>query len=898
MSYDIVIIHGVKDSEILPYTINSIKKHVKQYNKIYIISQDASISLFKEDIFKDCIVIDEKENSFFNIEDVNKIIKTPSRNGWYFQQLLKLYASYIIVDLLDDYVVIDSDTIFLKDISFKQGERYIFNTATENHIPYFEHMSRLHHSLRRVVPSLSGVCHHMIFNRHIILALFSLVSQSNPIEFWKVFLEQVDPSQYQHSGASEYEIYFNFMLLYYKSSVFLRTIKFENTGLDPNIAINNYANSDIYYVSIHSWMRPSRPISTEPPIYFGISNISKNNIISGENFQELCDISIITHEIENFHRSLPPVNKLYIDDFMSDISSFDINKLKYYKSFFVYTHILDLFVQHILPFINHSIVLVTHNSDHPINEKYIFLLNSSKIEKIYAQNIEINHYKLVGIPIGIANSQWAHGNKEIVSYVSSIIHRFPHNLRKENVYVNFTIGTFQTHRNNVYNKLKNQSFTTFSNPKDIVGYWNDLLVHKWVACPRGNGVDTHRLWEALYAGCIPLVDRSICSEAFKDLPIIYIDDWSNITLDWLRLETDKIVFNKSKLNFSQLLMSDWKSKIPKYYSEGDFVLCYIGQLPKYTEDCIKQIRLWNPTYVDELQNLKPQIYICTSETNENKKLLTHLVSEYNVTPVFIEKLQKTKDHAIFSNSYSNMSMNGFWKYTTERFFILEECMRKYHLKNVCHIEIDNLIYFNLQENLSKFKSLDSILVPSDNETRFIAGICFVNDVKYLQELNQYFAHRSHNRAEMEVMMEFNRHTNYIKTLPVIMPEYSEQLRPQEGNPIHNPSRFSELILSFNQPDGCIFDAAAIGQYMFGIDTIHNINNTDGFINPHCCFRIDKCKLKWEKYNGLYRLNISQNGDYWYPIYNLHVHNKSLDRGLSNQVNNDKLPQHLTNLEIK
>ena len=50
MSYDIVIIHGVKDSEILPYTINSIKKHVKQYNKIYIISQDASISLFKEDI--------------------------------------------------------------------------------------------------------------------------------------------------------------------------------------------------------------------------------------------------------------------------------------------------------------------------------------------------------------------------------------------------------------------------------------------------------------------------------------------------------------------------------------------------------------------------------------------------------------------------------------------------------------------------------------------------------------------------------------------------------------------------------------------------------------------------------------------------------------------------------
>ena len=889
MSYDIVIIHGVKDSDILPYTINSIKKFVSSYNKIFIISQDPSIELFKQELFKDCIIISENENAFFTIKDVSKIINTSSRNGWYLQQLLKLYAPFIIPDLLDDYVVIDSDTIFLKPIYFKQGERYIFNTGTEHHIPYFEHMSRLHHSLRRVVPSLSGVTHHMIFNRQIIMALFSLVSEDNPVNFWKVFLEKVDPGQYPHSGASEYEIYFNFMLLYYKTNVFLRTIKFENVGIDPDFAIEKYKNSEFYYISIHSWMRPQ----TVNNIYFGAPKLSitKENIVSGEHIQELCDVTIITREIENFHRSLPKVNKIYLDNLDLDTpgrQDWLQTTCKKYKSFFIYTHVLDLFVERILPFINHEVTIVTHNSDHPINEKYIFLLNSSKIKCMISQNIEITHPKLIALPIGIANNQWVHGNKDIISQVSSFSHNIPFNTRKSNVYVNFTIGTFQTHRNFVYNELKKRSFVTFSPSKDMGGYFNDLLTHKWVACPRGNGVDTHRFWEALYAGCIPLVDSSICSKSFKNLPVIYVDDWTSITLEWIEQETTKIIENMKLLDYSCLQVNYWKTLIPKEKNEGDFILSYIGNLPSYTEDCIKQIRLWNPTYLDSDDKLKPNIYVCTSNTNENKKSLSRLVSEYNIIPVFIEDLTQTQEHILFNRTYNNMSMNGFWKYATERFFIVEECMRKYNLENIIHLEIDNLIYFNLKEKLNIFKSYNSILVPSDNETRFIAGICFINNPISLSGLNYFFAAHSQNRAEMETMMLYSKlNKNCIKTLPTIMPEYNLPLQPQEGIPIQDPTRFSNLIDDFK----CIFDAAAIGQYMFGIDPIHNKNNTDGFVNPHCAFRIDKCKLKWKKVNGLSRLNIGT-GDKWYPIYNLHIHNKSLYRGLSNQ----DMKAHLINIE--
>ncbi len=154
MSYDIVIVHGPSDDEVLPYTVSQIRKFVKGgepgkgFRNIYIVSHDAEIDLFEEEVFKGCKVIDEKTFPI-SINDVNSIIQTPKRNGWYYQQLLKLYASLVIEDMLDDYVVVDADTLFLKDISFKSGGRYMFNMGTEHHIPYFEHMKRLHPSFEK-----------------------------------------------------------------------------------------------------------------------------------------------------------------------------------------------------------------------------------------------------------------------------------------------------------------------------------------------------------------------------------------------------------------------------------------------------------------------------------------------------------------------------------------------------------------------------------------------------------------------------------------------------------------------------------------------------------------------------------------------------------------------------
>jgi len=54
--------------------------------------------------------------------------------------------------------------------------------------------------------------------------------------------------------------------------------------------------------------------------------------------------------------------------------------------------------------------------------------------------------------------------------------------------------------------------------------------YRYVACPEGNGMDTHRFWETLYRGSIPIVIDSPFVRNWQDLgvPMVVLDDWSDI----------------------------------------------------------------------------------------------------------------------------------------------------------------------------------------------------------------------------------------------------------------------------------------------------------------------------------------------------------------------------------
>ena len=90
-------------------------------------------------------------------------------------------------------------------------------------------------------------------------------------------------------------------------------------------------------------------------------------------------------------------------------------------------------------------------------------------------------------------------------------------------------------------------------------YFDELPSYKFVISPEGNGIDCHRHYEALMAGCIPIMeDNQIIREKYKDLPILYTKDYSEITQEYLE-QTYKEMLDQS-YDFSRLFLS--------YYSLG------------------------------------------------------------------------------------------------------------------------------------------------------------------------------------------------------------------------------------------------------------------------------------------------------------------------------------------
>ena len=87
----------------------------------------------------------------------------------------------------------------------------------------------------------------MIFETKYVKEIINIVEKNhNHQPFFKIFLELVDDVILD--GASEYEIYFNYMFKKYPSKVRIRKLNWINCGY---LIMNGYYD----YVSVHHYMR-------------------------------------------------------------------------------------------------------------------------------------------------------------------------------------------------------------------------------------------------------------------------------------------------------------------------------------------------------------------------------------------------------------------------------------------------------------------------------------------------------------------------------------------------------------------------------------------------------------------------------------------------------------------
>jgi hypothetical protein len=287
------------------------------------------------------------------------------------------------------------------------------------------------------------------------------------------------------------------------------------------------------------------------------------------------------------------VSNIPIEEYISGKAIFD--KLKYFKCnqlkdyqnlalppdnhpICVYCH--TDFVNNVLINLRtytNSFILISHNSDGKItynpksNSDANINLMPSNLLYWFGQNLVDNHSQIYSLPVGLENSYWSSENKH-----GQIFNKSKEVQKIKNLcYLNVNIDTNLQERAGLYIKLSNKNWTTKQNGRNgnnFAVYIDNIKNHSFVLCPEGNqnghsggvcAMGSHRVWETLYVGSIPVVKKSIASSYFYDLPILFIDSWEEITQDFL--ESSLIRIKNSQYNIQKMFLSYWINLIDSCY---------------------------------------------------------------------------------------------------------------------------------------------------------------------------------------------------------------------------------------------------------------------------------------------------------------------------------------------
>jgi hypothetical protein len=91
---------------------------------------------------------------------------------------------------------------------------------------------------------------------------------------------------------------------------------------------------------------------------------------------------------------------------------------------------------------------------------------------------------------------------------------------------------------------------------DYKEYFLTLPNYKFIISPEGNGIDCHRHYEALMAGCIPIIEHNeLVEEKYKGCPILYTHDYSEITPDFLEKKYNEML--NEEYDFTKLFLSGY-----------------------------------------------------------------------------------------------------------------------------------------------------------------------------------------------------------------------------------------------------------------------------------------------------------------------------------------------------
>jgi len=300
------------------------------------------------------------------------------------------------------------------------------------------------------------------------------------------------------------------------------------------------------------------PASVSVSLRDSLLNLQEEDFVTGERFAEFGDVAFFKREYVDDYPSVRLHTKhlVFVDEPIDETIKEVVGSG---KVFFIKPDWLDSFIKDFLPLVNHEFVLLTHMSDLGAGTMEALLTNS-KMRRWYGCNMRPT-IKTKSVPLGLENvDMWQRTN------VTQLV-RARTNRKSKMLYVYFNINSNIRIRTEAVKQLNGNGFK-MQKRDEWSEYIDELSRYKFCASPEGNGIDTHRMWECLYLGVIPIVIKTPeLYSWYSDLPILWITSFEQVTRNFL----ENVVYTKDKLGTKTSIfsVSSIKSSLSEELTEND-----------------------------------------------------------------------------------------------------------------------------------------------------------------------------------------------------------------------------------------------------------------------------------------------------------------------------------------
>lgn len=266
-----------------------------------------------------------------------------------------------------------------------------------------------------------------------------------------------------------------------------------------------------------------------PVSYSWVTPNIQNNFISGYGYHRVCTWSVCPRYKQRFNS---------IELLENDIVFLNLDYF-------------ELFVNYLITNVpKNKFILVTQNSDRDFNND-MFQYIDNFTTKIFAINCTFSNPKVSKIPLGFNDQSTEILDQEDFTFVE----------KSNLIYMNFKLH-HHSDRLICFNHFINFDWVDVENGiLSLKDFYDKLKTYKYCISPRGTGIDTHRIYECLLYGVIPVVTKSPLDDLYKDLPILLVDRWEDVNYEFL--------IDSYQNKISEYFI--WKEKNPDWFKSKKWI---------------------------------------------------------------------------------------------------------------------------------------------------------------------------------------------------------------------------------------------------------------------------------------------------------------------------------------